>query len=136
MAAPTGREVLEEAILAGGEAKANLPALVGDVISEDTLWSCTTCGYCEAACPIELELLPKFYRLRQHRERTVADRDRTVADATRLGAQVLGPARRPFRGDRVIPHEIGIAHNHAAEVLRPGAIDICIDKGMTNARRP
>ena len=56
-----------EAILAGGEAKANLPALVGDVISEDTLWSCTTCGYCEAACPIELELLPKFYRLRQHR---------------------------------------------------------------------
>ncbi len=56
-----------EAILAGGAAKANLPALVGDVISEDTLWSCTTCGYCEAACPIELELLPKFYRLRQHR---------------------------------------------------------------------
>jgi len=55
------------AILAGGEAKANLPALVGEVISEDTLWSCTTCGYCEAACPIELELLPKFYRLRQHR---------------------------------------------------------------------
>ena len=50
-----------EAILAGGAAKANLPALVGDVISEDTLWSCTTCGYCEAACPIELELLPKFY---------------------------------------------------------------------------
>ncbi|MBK7904761.1 MAG: (Fe-S)-binding protein [Proteobacteria bacterium] len=63
------RHLLEqrEAILAGGEAKANLPALVGDVISEDTLWSCTTCGYCEAACPIELELLPKFYRLRQHR---------------------------------------------------------------------
>jgi Fe-S oxidoreductase len=51
----------------GGEARANLPALVGDVIGEDTLWSCTTCGYCEAACPIELELLPKFYRLRQHR---------------------------------------------------------------------
>ncbi len=56
-----------EPILAGGDAKANLPALVGGVISEDTLWSCTTCGYCEAACPIELELLPKFYRLRQHR---------------------------------------------------------------------
>ena len=54
-------------ILAGDTAAANLPALVGDVISEDTLWSCTTCGYCEAACPIELELLPKFYRLRQHR---------------------------------------------------------------------
>ncbi len=56
-----------KALLAGGEAKAGLPALVGEVISDDTLWSCTTCGYCEAACPIELELLPKVYKLRQHR---------------------------------------------------------------------
>ena len=56
-----------EAILrprAGDEA---LPPLVGEVISDDTLWACTTCGYCEAACPIELEHLPRFYRMRQHR---------------------------------------------------------------------
>jgi Fe-S oxidoreductase/nitrate reductase gamma subunit len=44
-----------------------LPPLVGDVISDDTLWACTTCGYCESACPIELEHLPRFYRMRQHR---------------------------------------------------------------------
>jgi len=44
-----------------------LPPLVPAVISDETLWACTTCGYCEAACPIELEHLPKFYRLRQHR---------------------------------------------------------------------
>jgi Fe-S oxidoreductase len=43
------------------------PALVPGVIGDDTLWACTTCGYCEAACPIELEHLPKFYRLRQRR---------------------------------------------------------------------
>ena len=49
------------------EARGELPPLVGNVIAEETLWSCTTCGYCEAACPIELELLPKFFRLRQHR---------------------------------------------------------------------
>ncbi len=55
-----------EAIVAGGEKAAALPPLVGEVISADTLWACTTCGYCEAACPIELEHLPKFYRLRQH----------------------------------------------------------------------
>jgi Fe-S oxidoreductase len=55
-----------KAIVAGGEAAAELPALVGGVISEDTLWACTTCGYCEAACPIELEHLPRFYRMRQH----------------------------------------------------------------------
>ena len=56
-----------EAIMAGGEALESLPPLVGEVISEDALWACTTCGYCEAACPIELEHLPKFFRLRQHR---------------------------------------------------------------------
>ena len=44
---------------------ANLPAIIGSAISDDTLWACTTCGYCEVACPIQLEHLPKFYRLRQ-----------------------------------------------------------------------
>ena len=44
-----------------------LPPLVGEVIGDETLWACTTCGYCEVACPIELEHLGKFFRLRQHR---------------------------------------------------------------------
>ncbi len=55
-----------EAIIAGGKAVEELPALVPEVISRDTLWACTTCGYCESACPIELEHLPRFYRMRQH----------------------------------------------------------------------
>ena len=46
--------------------KHELPALMGGVISEDTLWACTSCGYCEAACPIELEHLDRFFRMRQH----------------------------------------------------------------------
>jgi len=45
--------------------QAELPPLVGPVIAPETLWACTTCGYCEAACPIELEHLDKFFRLRQ-----------------------------------------------------------------------
>ena len=53
-----------EAIVSGNDAA--LPALVGDVIAPEALWACTTCGYCEAACPIELEHLPRFYRMRQH----------------------------------------------------------------------
>lgn len=43
-----------------------LGQLVGNVIKEDTLWACTTCGYCEAACPIELEHLPRIYKMRQN----------------------------------------------------------------------
>jgi Fe-S oxidoreductase len=46
-------------------ARGELPALVGGTISEETLWACTTCGYCEVACPIGIEHLSKFYRLRQ-----------------------------------------------------------------------
>ena len=52
-----------DAIRAGDASK--LPPLMGTAISSDTLWACTTCGYCEVACPIHLEHLPKFYRLRQ-----------------------------------------------------------------------
>ena len=63
------RHLLEkrDTLLARPEGEDPLPALVGKVISEDTLWACTTCGYCEAACPIELEHLDKFFKLRQHR---------------------------------------------------------------------
>jgi Fe-S oxidoreductase len=53
-----------DALVAGADVA--LPQLVGPVIAEDTLWACTTCGYCEEACPIELEHLPRFYRMRQH----------------------------------------------------------------------
>ena len=53
------------AIVAGKDEA--LPPLVPSVIGEETLWACTTCGYCEAACPIELEHLPKFFRMRQER---------------------------------------------------------------------
>ncbi|MDE2370017.1 MAG: (Fe-S)-binding protein [Burkholderiales bacterium] len=51
------------AIVAGS---GDLPPLVGEVIAPETLWACTSCGYCEAACPIELEHLDKFFRMRQH----------------------------------------------------------------------
>jgi len=56
-----------EEIVADVATDDSLPPLVGEVIGEDTLWACTTCGYCEAACPIELEHLPRFFRMRQHR---------------------------------------------------------------------
>lgn len=53
-------------IIIAHDPKNELPAMVGPVIGEETLWACTSCGYCEAACPIELEHLDKFFRLRQH----------------------------------------------------------------------
>jgi Fe-S oxidoreductase len=61
------RHLIERAdSIVAGDPEGELPALVGNVIAEETLWACTSCGYCEAACPIELEHLDRFFRMRQH----------------------------------------------------------------------
>ncbi|MCP4688060.1 MAG: (Fe-S)-binding protein [Desulfobacterales bacterium] len=39
--------------------------LVGDVISEDTLWACTTCRACEEVCPVTIEHVPRVMAMRQ-----------------------------------------------------------------------
>jgi Fe-S oxidoreductase len=39
--------------------------LVGDVISEDTLWACTTCRACEEVCPVTVEHVPRIIAMRQ-----------------------------------------------------------------------
>ncbi|MFQ5881557.1 MAG: heterodisulfide reductase-related iron-sulfur binding cluster [Candidatus Methylomirabilales bacterium] len=40
--------------------------MVGEVITEDVLWSCTTCGACHEACPIYIEPIPKIIEMRRH----------------------------------------------------------------------
>ncbi|MCK5837621.1 MAG: (Fe-S)-binding protein, partial [Desulfobacula sp.] len=40
-------------------------SLVGDVISEDTLWACTTCRACEEVCPVTIEHVPRIMAMRQ-----------------------------------------------------------------------
>jgi Fe-S oxidoreductase len=45
----------------GGEAK----ALIGDIYSEDEIWSCTTCGACEQECPLGIEYIDKMVDLRR-----------------------------------------------------------------------
>ncbi|MDQ1238813.1 MAG: hypothetical protein QG577_998 [Thermodesulfobacteriota bacterium] len=38
----------------------------GDVISEDEIWSCTTCGACEQECPIFIEYIDKIVDMRRY----------------------------------------------------------------------
>jgi Fe-S oxidoreductase len=40
-------------------------ALVGDIYSEDEIWSCTTCGACEEECPLLIEYIDKIVDLRR-----------------------------------------------------------------------
>lgn len=39
--------------------------LIGDIFSEDEIWSCTTCGACEAECPLFIEYIDKIVDLRR-----------------------------------------------------------------------
>ena len=34
--------------------------------TEDTIWSCTTCGACLEACPVMIEQMPKIIKMRRH----------------------------------------------------------------------
>jgi len=40
--------------------------LVGPVIREETLWSCTTCRACMEQCPVGIEQVPKIVQMRRH----------------------------------------------------------------------
>jgi Fe-S oxidoreductase len=43
----------------------NSHPLVGTIYSEDEIWSCTTCGACEAECPLLVEYIDKMVDLRR-----------------------------------------------------------------------
>jgi Fe-S oxidoreductase len=40
-------------------------ALIGNIFSEDEIWSCTTCGACEEECPLLVEYIDKIVDLRR-----------------------------------------------------------------------
>ncbi len=39
--------------------------LIGDIYTEDEIWSCTTCGACEQECPLGIEYINKIVDLRR-----------------------------------------------------------------------
>ncbi|OKL53547.1 Fe-S oxidoreductase [Bowdeniella nasicola] len=41
-------------------------SLIGDVIDEDVLWSCTTCGACVEVCPVDIEHVDHIMDLRRY----------------------------------------------------------------------
>ena len=54
-----------EAKLAGKTPPAT-PSLIGESITPDELWACTTCGACERECPALIEQIDKIVDLRRH----------------------------------------------------------------------
>jgi Fe-S oxidoreductase len=40
--------------------------LVNGVVAEETIWACTTCGWCETACPVFIENVPRLIDMRRY----------------------------------------------------------------------
>lgn len=57
-------------LLAGGNGAASPEGegknLVGDVVTEDEIWACTTCGACQEVCPVSIEHIRKLLEMRQN----------------------------------------------------------------------
>jgi Fe-S oxidoreductase len=54
----------------------DMPSLVaaeGGVLSPDTVWACTTCGWCEQACPVFIENVPRLIDMRRYKVQVEAD---------------------------------------------------------------
>ncbi|AKU92832.1 (Fe-S)-binding protein [Vulgatibacter incomptus] len=55
-----------ETLSAGPAMREQLPDLVGMVVNPETVWACTTCGWCETACPVFIENIPRIVEMRRH----------------------------------------------------------------------
>lgn len=59
-----------------GGALVPLPPLVatqGGILHPDTVWACTTCGWCETACPVFIENVPRLIDMRRYKVQVEAD---------------------------------------------------------------
>jgi Fe-S oxidoreductase len=49
------------------------PALVPSVLSAETIWACTSCGWCETACPVFIENVPRLIEMRRYKVQVESD---------------------------------------------------------------
>jgi len=77
-----------------------LPAL-STVIPPETFWACTTCGWCETACPVLIENVPRLVDLRRQ--------------AVQVDAVFPDEAGRMFKGLETQGNPWGIGSNRRTE---------------------
>ncbi|MBU8878009.1 (Fe-S)-binding protein [Bacillus sp. FJAT-29790] len=66
-----GSSALSPALTAGSSAQetaatVEMPKLIGDVITEEEIWACTTCRNCEDQCPVANEHVDKIIDMRRY----------------------------------------------------------------------
>jgi Fe-S oxidoreductase len=81
-------------------AVAKLPAL-STVVGPDTFWACTACGWCEVACPVLIENVPRLIDLRRQ--------------AVQVDAAMPDEAARIFKGIETQGNPWGIGSNRRTD---------------------
>ncbi|QSQ21088.1 (Fe-S)-binding protein [Pyxidicoccus parkwayensis] len=56
-----------------GKVKEPLPEIVGSALKAETVWACTSCGWCEQACPVFIENVPRLIDMRRYQVQVKAD---------------------------------------------------------------
>jgi Fe-S oxidoreductase len=50
----------------GDQAKRSVHELIGTTVTPETIWACTTCRWCERACPLSITYTDKLVEMRRH----------------------------------------------------------------------
>ncbi len=85
---------LRDHLRARGAGREGERKLAGDVIAEEVLWSCTTCGACHYECPVCIEPIPKILDMRRYLVMEEANFPETMQAALK-GLEDRG---HPYRG--------------------------------------
>jgi Fe-S oxidoreductase len=94
--------------------------LVGGVISEATLWACTTCRACMEECPVEIEHLPKIIEMRRHlidNGRVSAGLQDALSNLTRLGNSMGKPSKMRARWTKDLGFPVKDARQGPIDIL-------------------
>ncbi|WNG30993.1 (Fe-S)-binding protein [Cystobacter fuscus] len=50
-----------------------LPEMIGSALKAETVWACTSCGWCETACPVFIENVPRLIDMRRYQVQVKAE---------------------------------------------------------------
>lgn len=107
---------MRDALVAGPAAG----PLIGGVISEETLWACTTCRACMEECPVEIEHLPKIIDMRRHlidEGHVGSGLQDALSNIGRVGNSMGKPSKMRARWTRELGFPVKDARSEPVDIL-------------------
>jgi len=114
------RDALQRDGSALAAANAEVPLLVGGVIQDDVLWSCTTCGACVRECPMLIEHIDTIVDMRRYlviEGRVDSDLQDALANLGRYGNSFGQSQRARAKWTKSVDPKIRDARKEPVEYL-------------------